>query len=167
MASNDVSARIQSLAQQRILIIDGAMGTALQGYGLTERDYRGERFAEHPRELKGDSDLLVLTRPDIIRQVHRDYLEAGADILETNTFSATRISQADYALEPFAYELNYEAARLARGLADEFSDRTPDKPRFVAGAIGPLNRTLSLSPDVNDPGFRAVTFDQVREAYAE
>jgi 5-methyltetrahydrofolate--homocysteine methyltransferase len=167
MAQRDVSAELHALAQRRILIIDGAMGTALQGYQLTEQDYRGDRFAAHPRDLKGDAELLVLTRPDVIGQVHRDYLEAGADILETNTFSATRISQADYGTEALAYELNLEAARIARRLADEFSDRTPDKPRYVAGALGPLNRTLSISPDVNDPGFRAVTFDEVREAYKE
>src|SRR5690606_1462482 len=167
MASNDVSARIQSLAQQRILIIDGAMGTALQGYGLTERDYRGERLAGHPRDLKGNNDILVLTRPDVVRQIHRDYLDADADILETNTFGATRVAQADYGTEDLAFEINYAAARIARELADEYSDRNPDKRRFVAGAIGPMNRSLSISPDVNDPGARSVTFDQVRDAYAE
>ncbi len=167
MAHQDVSALLKSLAQKRLLVIDGAMGTALQGYKLTEQDYRGTHFANHPQDLKGNNDLLVLTRPDVVGEVHRAYLDAGADILETNTFSGTTIAQADYALESAVFDINVAAARLARKVADEFTDRNPDKPRFVAGAIGPMNRTLSISPDVNDPGFRAVSFDQVCTAYAE
>ncbi len=164
---NDVKKTIESLLQQRIMILDGAMGTSIQKYGLSESDYRGERFASHPHDVQGNNDLLCLTKPDVIRAIHAQFLEAGADIIETNTFNSTSIVQADYHLEPIAYDLNVAAARLARQSADEFSDRNPDKRRFVAGAIGPLNKTLSLSPDVNDPAFRAVTFDEVRKAYAE
>ncbi|MGE3404740.1 MAG: methionine synthase [Vicinamibacterales bacterium] len=159
--------RLRSLLDSRILLIDGAMGTMIQRHTLTEADYRGERFTDHPTDLKGNSDLLVLTRPDVIGGIHREYLAAGADIIETNTFTSTAIAQADYGLEALAYELSVAGARLARAAADEFTAKTPDKPRFVAGCIGPLNRTLSLSPDVNNPAFRAVTFDQVREAYRE
>ena len=151
----------------RILVLDGAMGTMVQRYRLTEAEYRGERFGAHPHDLRGNNDLLTLTRPQVIREIHAQYLEAGADILETNTFNSTTISQADYHLEPIVAELNREAARLARSVADEFTARTPGKPRFVAGVLGPMNRTLSLSPDVNDPGFRAVNFDQVKDAYLE
>jgi 5-methyltetrahydrofolate--homocysteine methyltransferase len=151
----------------RILLLDGAMGTMIQRYKLTEDDFRGERFRNHARELKGNSDLLVLTRPDVIGAIHREYLDAGADIIETNTFSSTAIAQADYALEALGYELSREGARLARAAADEWTAKTPDRPRFVAGAIGPTNRTLSISPDVNNPAFRAVTFDQVRDAYRD
>ncbi|MBX3716065.1 MAG: methionine synthase [Burkholderiales bacterium] len=151
----------------RILVLDGAMGTMVQRYKLTEAEYRGERFGAHPHDLRGNNDLLTLTRPQVIREIHAQYLEAGADILETNTFNSTTISQADYHLEPIVAELNREAARLARSVADEFTARTPAKPRFVAGVLGPMNRTLSLSPDVNDPGFRAVNFDQVKDAYLE
>ena len=151
----------------RILVLDGAMGTMVQRYRLTEAEYRGERFGAHPHDLRGNNDLLTLTRPQVIREIHAQYLEAGADILETNTFNSTTISQADYHLEPIVAELNREAARLARSVADEFTARTPAKPRFVAGVLGPMNRTLSLSPDVNDPGFRAVNFDQVKDAYLE
>lgn len=165
--THDVSSLIRRLAGQRILVLDGAMATMIQRHKLDESDFRGRRFANHPKELKGDNDVLVLTRPDVIEGIHRAYLEAGSDLIETNTFNATRISQGEYGLEGVAYDINVEAARLARRVADEYSDRTPDKPRFVAGAIGPLNRTLSLSPDVNDPGYRAVTFDEVRETYAE
>ncbi len=150
----------------RILILDGAMGTMIQRYTLTEGDFRGERFAHHGRDLRGNNDLLILTRPDVISAIHGQYLEAGADIIETNTFSSTAIGQADYALEPLAYELNVEGARLAKAACLEWTARSPERPRFVAGSIGPLNRTLSISPDVNDPAFRAVTFDQVREGYA-
>ncbi len=150
---------------KRILIIDGAMGTMIQRYKLTEADFRGQRFANHGHELKGNNDMLVLTRPDVISEIHAAYLQAGADILETNTFSSTRIAQADYKLESVVYELNHEAARLARKVADQHS--TPDRPRFVAGAMGPTNKTLSMSPDVGDPGFRATAFDEMREAYAE
>jgi 5-methyltetrahydrofolate--homocysteine methyltransferase len=150
---------------ERILIIDGAMGTMVQRHRLGEADFRGKRFAGHGRDLKGDNEVLVLTRPDVIRSIHEDYFEAGADIVETNTFGATAIAQADYGLEALAYELNLEATRLARAAADVWTARTPDRPRFVAGAIGPTNKTLSLSPDVNDPGFRAVTFDEVKAAF--
>ncbi len=165
--SADLLPLLTDAARRRILIIDGAMGTMIQRYGLEERDFRGERFQEHPCDLKGDNDLLCLTRPDIIEEVHRAYLEAGADIIETNTFNATRISQADYQMEAAVRDINLAAARIARRAADAFSAQDPDKPRFVAGAIGPLNKTLSLSPDVNNPGYRAVTFDEVRDAYAE
>ncbi len=158
---------LHTLLEGRILILDGAMGTMIQRHGLADSDFRGERFRNHPRELKGNSDLLVLTRPDVIGGIHRQYLEAGADIIETNTFSSTAVAQADYALEALAYELNVEGARLARAAADEWTAKTPDRPRFVAGSIGPMNRSLSLSPDINNPGFRAVTFDQVRDAYRE
>ena len=151
----------------RILVLDGAMGTMVQRYRLTEADYRGERFRDFAHDLRGNNDLLTLTRPQVIREIHAQYLEAGADILETNTFNSTSISQADYHLEAVVGELNREAARLARAVADEYTAMTPGKPRFVAGVLGPMNRTLSLSPDVNDPGFRAVNFDQVKDAYLE
>ncbi|GAB2703083.1 methionine synthase [Mucilaginibacter koreensis] len=158
---------IRNELQKRILIIDGAMGTMIQRYQLTEEDFRGERFANHPSDLKGNNDLLNLTRPDVIKAIHGEYLEAGADIIETNTFSTQRISLADYHMEELAYELSYEGARIAREAADEYTAKNPDKPRFVAGAVGPTNRTASLSPDVNDPGYRAVTFDDLAEAYYE
>jgi 5-methyltetrahydrofolate--homocysteine methyltransferase len=163
----DRTARLEALMRERILILDGAMGTMIQSYRLAEADYRGARFAQHPRELKGNNDLLVLTRPELIRDIHEQYLAAGADVIETNTFNSTAISQADYGLEPLVRELNREAARLARAAADAASARDPAKPRFVAGALGPTSRTASLSPDVNDPGFRNVSFDQLKAAYAE
>ena len=152
-------------AKDRILILDGAMGTAIQGYKLDEAGYRGERFKDFDRDLKGNNDLLVLTQPDIIREIHHKYLEAGADILETNTFNAQAISQADYGLEDLSHEMNVAAAHLAREVADEWTKKTPDRPRFVAGAVGPTNRTASISPDVNNPGFRNVNFDELVEAY--
>ena len=158
---------LRRLLAQRILVVDGAMGTMIQRYELGEADYRGEKFAKHPHDLKGDNDLLVFTRPEIVREIHDQYLEAGADIIETNTFNGTSIAQSDYKLEAIVYELNVEAARIAKEAARAFTVKTPDKPRFVAGAIGPTNRTLSISPQVNDPSFRAVTFDEVRVAYAE
>jgi 5-methyltetrahydrofolate--homocysteine methyltransferase len=161
-------ARLQALMgalKQRILVLDGAMGTMIQRHRLTEAQYRGERFKDFHKDLRGNNDLLSITRPDVIRAIHQEYLEAGADILETNTFNSTAISQADYGLESIVHELNYESARIARSVADGFSAKTPGKPRFVAGVLGPMNRTLSLSPDVNDPGYRAVTFDQVKDAY--
>jgi 5-methyltetrahydrofolate--homocysteine methyltransferase len=158
---------IDKLLSERILILDGAMGTMVQRYRLGEADYRGARFAGHAHDLKGDHDLLVLTRPDVIAEIHDAYLDAGADIIETNTFSATRVAQADYHLGELCHELNVAAARLARARADAASARTPDRPRFVAGAMGPMNRMLSMSPRVNEPAFRAVTFEQVRDAYAE
>ena len=148
-------------------MLDGAMGTMIQGYRLEEKDYRGERFRKHPCDLKGNNDLLSLTRPDVIGEIHRAYLEAGSDIIETNTFNATSISQSDYQTEALVYEINYESARIASAAAGEYTQRTPEKPRFVAGSIGPTNKTASLSPDVNDPGFRAVTFDQMKAAYRE
>ena len=163
--SSNIRTRLEQLLNQRILVLDGAMGTMIQRHKLTEEDFRGERFKSHSRELRGNNDMLVLTRPDIILKIHEQYLEAGADIIETNSFSGTKIAQADYALEPYVYELNVEAAKLARAAADRFT--TPQKPRFVAGAIGPTNKTLSISPDVNDPAFRAVTFDQMKDAFAE
>ncbi|MEM6644912.1 MAG: methionine synthase [Bacteroidota bacterium] len=153
------------LLRQRILVIDGAMGTMIQRHDLEEADFRGTRFAEHTHPLKGNNDLLALTRPDLIEGIHRQFLEAGADIVETNTFSATSVAQEDYALEHIVYELNVAAARLAKNAAEDLS--TPERPRFVAGALGPTNRTLSISPDVNDPGYRAITFDAMAEAYAE
>ena len=156
---------LPELLRQRLLILDGAMGTMIQRYPLTEEDFRGTRFADHTHPLRGNNDLLSLTRPDIIKAIHAEYFAAGADMVETNTFSGTTIAQADYALEHVVYELNYESARLAREAADEYS--TPEQPRFVAGAVGPTNRTASLSPDVNRPGFRAVTFDELATAYLE
>jgi 5-methyltetrahydrofolate--homocysteine methyltransferase len=167
MTHSTVRRRLEALMSQRILVLDGAMGTMIQRHRLTEEDFRGKRFSSHPKELRGNNDLLVLTRPDIVLDIHRQYLEAGADIIETNSFSGTSIAQSDYGLEPFVYELNFEAAKLAKQAADEFSTRTPAKPRFVAGAMGPTNKTLSISPDVNDPAYRAVTFDQMKDAFAE
>lgn len=154
---------IHNELKKRIVIIDGAMGTMIQRYKLKEEDYRGERFKDHPHDLRGNNDLLVLTKPEVVREVHSRFLEAGADIIETNTFNSTTISQADYSLEEIVYELNYEAAKLARSVADTFE--TPERPRFVAGSIGPTNKTTSMSPDVNDPGYRAVSFDEVASAY--
>src|SRR5580765_2506773 len=159
--------RLSSLLTDRILILDGAMGTMIQRYKLTEADFRGERFANHPKDLKGDSDVLVLTRPDVISAIHQEYLAAGADIIETNTFGGTVIAQGDYALEDAVYDINCEGARLARAAADAWTEKTPDRPRFVAGSIGPTNRILSISPDVNNPSFRNITFDQLKEAFKE
>ncbi|NTW74359.1 MAG: methionine synthase [Chlorobiaceae bacterium] len=156
-----------SLLEQKILVLDGAMGTMIQKHGLDEQDFRGDRFASHPHPLKGNNDLLVLTRPDVIRSIHCDFLDAGADIVETCTFNANPISQSDYQLQQLTRELNVAAAQLARSAADEYSARTPDKPRFVAGSIGPTNKTLSMSPDVNNPGYRAVTFGEVVDNYTE
>lgn len=153
--------------QNRILVLDGAMGTMIQRHILTENDFRGERFKDHPSSLKGNNDLLTLTRPDIIKGIHEAYFEAGADIAETNTFSSTSIAQADYDLQSAVYDLNFHGARLAKEAAEAYTAMNPDKPRFVAGSIGPTNRTASMSPDVNDPGYRAVTFDDLRKAYAE
>src|ERR1044072_6863125 len=158
---------LQQCAAERILIIDGAMGTMIQRYKLQESDYRGKRFKNHHSDVKGNNDLLNLTQPQIISAIHKEYLEAGADIIETNTFSSTSIAMADYDMQHLAYELNMAAARIAKEAAAEYTAQNPDKPRFVAGAIGPLNKTLSLSPDVNNPGYRSVTFDEVAEAYTE
>jgi 5-methyltetrahydrofolate--homocysteine methyltransferase len=165
--NRSVRQQLDALLLKRILVLDGAMGTMVQRHKPTEADFRGERFRDHPKELRGDNDLLVLTRPDIIGAIHRQYLEAGADIIETNTFSGTSVAQADYGLEPFVYELNREGAKLARAAADEWTAKTPDRPRFVAGSIGPTNRILSISPDVNNPSFRNITFDQLKEAFKE
>ena len=158
---------LAAIAAERILVLDGAMGTMLQRYRFDEADFRGSRFADWPRDLKGNNDLLSLTQPDAIRAVHTAYLDAGADIVETNTFSSTTIAMADYGMESLAYELNLESARLAREATDAATARDPARPRFVAGAIGPTNRTASISPDVNDPGYRAVSFDDLRLAYGE
>ena len=153
--------------KERILVLDGAMGTMIQQYNLTESDFRGERFGEIQGQLKGNNDLLCLTRPDVIEEIHRRYLEAGADIIETNTFNATRVSMADYHMQDYCREINLEAARLARRLADEYTQKNPEKPRFVAGSVGPTNKTCSMSPDVNNPAFRALTYDELLEAYCE
>ena len=153
--------------QKRILILDGAMGTMLQRYNFSEEDFRGERFKDFPHSLKGNNDLLSITQPQAIKDIHAQYFEAGADIVETNTFSSTTIGMADYHLQDLVYELNFESAKLAREVADEFTARTPNQPRFVAGSIGPTNRTASMSPNVNDPGYRAVSFDDLRIAYKE
>ncbi|MGF1747222.1 methionine synthase [Vibrio cionasavignyae] len=158
---------IETQLKKRILLIDGGMGTMIQGYKLEEADYRGERFADWPSDLKGNNDLLVLSQPDLIKEIHGAYLEAGADILETNTFNATTIAMADYDMESLSDEINFEAARLAREVADEWTAKNPDKPRFVAGVLGPTNRTCSISPDVNDPGYRNVSFDELVVAYSE
>jgi len=158
---------IRAELQKRILIIDGAMGTMIQRHKLQEEDYRGERFKDWHTDVKGNNDLLSITQPGIIIGIHKEYLEAGADIIETNTFSSTVIAQADYDMQSLAYELNVASAKCARIAADEYTAKDPAKPRFVAGAIGPLNKTLSLSPDVNNPGYRAVTFDEVAAAYTE
>lgn len=158
---------IKSLLQERILVLDGAMGTMVQQHQLSEEDFRGERFADSTVELRGNNDLLSLTQPQIIRNIHRQYLQAGADIIETNTFSGTSVAQADYGLEAVVYELNLKAAQIARQSADEFTLQNPQKPRFVAGAMGPTNKTASLSPDVSRPEFRAVTFDDLAVAYKE
>lgn len=162
-----MSNSIQQCLQQRIMVIDGAMGTMIQRYKLDEADYRGDRFKNWHKDVKGNNDLLCITRPDIIEAIHKAYLDAGADIIETNTFSSTTIAQADYDMQSLAYELNTAAAACARHTADAYTAANPSKPRFVAGAIGPLNKTLSLSPDVNNPGYRAVTFDEVADAYYE
>ncbi|MDQ3168512.1 MAG: methionine synthase, partial [Acidobacteriota bacterium] len=159
--------QLNDILAKRILVLDGAMGTMIQRYKLEEADYRGDRFVDHSHELKGNADVLVLTRPDVIEAIHREYLDAGADIIETNTFNAQAVSQADYALQPFVYELNIEASRIARRAADDATGRDPSRPRLVAGSIGPANRTLSISPDVNNASFRGITFDEMRDAYAE
>ena len=159
--------KLQQLLTQRILILDGAMGTMIQRYQLTEADFRANRFLDHQHDLFGNNDLLSITRPDIIEAIHKAYLEAGSDIIETNTFSSTWIAQADYKLEELAYELNLESAKIAKKATDYYTSLNPEKPRFVAGAMGPTNRTASISPDVNNPGYRAITFDQLVHAYSE
>jgi 5-methyltetrahydrofolate--homocysteine methyltransferase len=159
--------QITDIIKERILVIDGAMGTMIQRHTLEEADFRGERFKNHSHPLKGNNDILSITRPDIIKEIHRLYLEAGADILETNTFSGTSIAQADYHLQHIVYELNFQSAKIAKEVADEFTRKEPHKPRFVAGAMGPTNKTASLSPDVNNPGYRAITFDELVAAFKE
>ena len=166
MTREERIAALKRAAGERIVVLDGGTGTMIQSYKLDEQGYRGERFADHDRDLKGNNDLLVLTRPEVIREIHDRYLAAGADIVSTNTFNATSISQSDYGLEDLAHELNLEAARLARAAADEWTAKTPEKPRFVTGAIGPTNRTASISPDVNNPGYRNTSFDALVEAYS-
>ena len=158
---------LHAAAKERILVLDGAWGVMIQRCDLSEEDFRGERFREHNHPQKGNNDLLILTRPDIIADLHDQYYAAGADISETNTFSSTTIGQADYGLEEAVWDLNFEGAKIAREVADRWTEKEPHKPRFVAGSMGPTNRTLSISPDVNDPGFRAVSFDEVYEAYKQ
>ena len=159
--------RLQQLLRERILVMDGAMGTMLQSYGLDEAGYRGEPFRDHARDVKGCNDLLSLTQPDIVEEVHAAYFEAGADIVETNSFTATSVSLADYGLEAHAYAINRASAEAARRSARRATERTPDRPRFVAGSLGPTNKTASLSPDVNNPSLRSVTFDELMESYYE
>ena len=166
-STSEVKSNILQAIKERILVLDGAMGTMLQRYNFSEEDFRGERFKDFPHSLKGNNDLLSITQPEAVKEVHRKYFQAGADIVETNTFSGTTIGMADYYLEDFVYELNYQSAKIAREVADEFTAKNPEQPRFVAGSIGPTNRTASMSPDVNDPGYRAVTFDDLRIAYKQ
>jgi len=159
--------KIEDLLKEKILILDGAMGTMIQRHKFTEEDYRGTRFKDWKQPLQGNNDLLSITQPEAIKEIHSLYFEAGADIAETNTFSGTTIAMEDYGMQDLVYELNYESARIAKEVAEEFTKANPNKPRFVAGSIGPTNRTASMSPDVNDPGFRAVTFDDLRMAYKQ
>ena len=159
--------KIYQAIQKRILVLDGAMGTMLQAYNFSEEDFRGERFKDYPTFLKGNNDLLSLTQPKAIAEIHAKYFEVGADIVETNTFSSTTIAMADYNMEDLVYELNYESAKIAKQVAKEFTKQNPDKPRFVAGSIGPTNKTASLSPDVNKPEYRAITFEELRVAYKQ
>jgi 5-methyltetrahydrofolate--homocysteine methyltransferase len=158
---------VREVLKERILVLDGAMGSLIQTYNLTEEDFRGEKFKDHPHSLKGNNDLVGISRPDVLKEIHCLYLEAGADIIETNTFSGTTIAQADYHLEHAVHDINYYSAKIAKEAADEYTAKNPEKPRYVAGSIGPTNRTASMSPDVNDPGYRAVTFDQLVTAYSE
>lgn len=158
---------LYKIAKEKILILDGAMGTMIQQYSLDENDFRKGWFEDHQHPLKGNNDLLSLTRPEIIKKIHAQYYDAGADIVETNTFSGTSIAQSDYQLQDYAYDINFHSAKLAREVADEFTEKEPNKPRFVAGSIGPTNRTASISPDVNDPGLRNVSFEELNVAYKE
>tara|TARA_B100000809_G_scaffold63282_2_gene59991 strand:+ start:11700 stop:12692 length:993 start_codon:yes stop_codon:yes gene_type:complete len=158
---------ITEILKERILVLDGAMGTMLQAYNFTEEDFRGELFKDWKLSVKGNNDMLSITQPESIKEVHRKYFAAGADIVETNTFSSTTIAMADYEMEDYVYQLNFESAKIAKEVAAEFTKANPDKPRFVAGAIGPTNKTGSMSPDVNDPGYRAITFDELRIAYKQ
>lgn len=159
--------KLRNILAERIMIIDGAMGSMIQTYKLQEEDYRGERFKNWHKDVKGNNDMLVITQPHIIKDIHRQYLDAGADIIETNTFSAQAVALADYDMQEYAYEISYEAARVAKQAVEEYKKDNPGAEKFVAGAVGPMNKTLSLSPDVNDPGYRAVTFDEVADAYYE
>lgn len=159
--------KIQQALQNRILILDGAMGTMLQRYKFSEEDFRGERFKDFHKSVQGNNDLLSITQPQAIAEIHSKYFAAGADIVETNTFSSTTIAMADYDMQDLVYELNYESAKIAKKIAQEFTAKEPHKPRFVAGAIGPTNKTASMSPDVNDPGFRAISFEELRGAYKQ
>ena len=159
--------KIEDILKKRILVLDGAMGTMIQQHKLEEKDFRGERLKDHPYPLRGNNDLLSITRPDIIKDIHRKYFEAGSDIVETNTFGSTSVAQADYHLEHLVYEINFQAAKIAREVADEFTKKEPDKPRFVAGSMGPTTKLASMSPDVNNPGYRAITFDQLATAFKE
>ena len=158
---------VKEILDNRIMVLDGAMGTMIQQYGLTEKDFRGERFSDIGILQKGNNDLLCLTQPQIITAIHQAYLDAGADIIETNSFNSTRISMTDYGMQGLITEINFEAARLARNIADDYTRKIPDKPRFVAGSVGPTNKTCSMSPDVNNPAFRALTFDDLADAYRE
>ena len=158
---------IRNILKNKILVLDGAMGTMIQQYKFTEEDYRGEQFKDFKVSVKGNNDMLSITQPKAIKTIHAKYLEAGADIIETNTFSSTTIAMADYEMEDYVYELNYQSAKIAKEVAEEFTAKNPNKPRFVAGSIGPTNRTASMSPDVNDPGFRAVSFNDLRIAYKQ
>lgn len=169
LSRNDIYMKqdIREILKKRILVLDGAMGTMIQRYKLEEDDFRKGWFEDHPHKLKGDNDVLVLTRPDVIKAIHAQYLEAGADILETNTFGATSVAQADYGLEKAVYDINYHGAKIAREVADEFTAKNPDKPRFVAGSIGPTTKLSSMSPDVNDPGYRSITFEELVAAFKE
>ncbi len=159
--------KIEEIIKDKILILDGAMGTMIQQYNFTEEDFRGERFKDFPASLKGNNDLLSITQPEAIKEIHKKYLEAGADIIETNTFSGTTIAMADYQMEDLVYELNFQSAKIAKEVADEFTKNEPHKPRFVVGSMGPTNKTASMSPEVNDPGFRAITFEELKTAYKQ
>ena len=163
----NIMQKLKNILQERILVLDGAMGTMLQQYNFTEEDFRGERFKDFSTSLKGNNDLLTLTQPWAIQEIHRKYLEAGADLIETNTFSGTTIAMADYKMEDLVYEMNFQSAKIAKEVANEFTLNEPHKPRFVVGSMGPTNKTASMSPNVNDPGFRAVTFDELRIAYKQ
>ena len=160
-----VKRQLEEILEKRIMVMDGAMGTMIQRYNLTEEDFRAERFSDISREIHGNNDILSITQPNIIKAIHKAYLDAGADIIETNTFSATSIAQEDYDMQEYAYEINLESAKVARAAADEYNLKTPDKTRFVAGAFGPTNKAASLSPDVNNPGFRSISFDELVNAY--
>jgi len=158
---------LEKCLKERVLVLDGAMGTMIQRYNLTEEDYRGTQFTHLPGQMKGNNDMLSITRPEVIRAIHAEYLDAGVDIIETNSFSATTISMADYSMESYIRDLNLAAARVAREVADEYTKKNPNKPRFVAGSIGPTNKTASISPDVSNPAFRGITFDELRIAFQE